>query len=94
MENAILFVCLLFSVPAFVRFFELKPHARSAEYGDISERRALREKLQCKSFDWYMQTVYPQLLEHRDQMPVAMKGNEIYHVAMIFSSIAYMTIFD
>jgi len=57
------------------RFYDLRPNARSADYGDVSDRRALREKLQCKSFDWYMHTVYPQLLEHKDQMPVAMRDS-------------------
>ena len=62
------------SIYFLIRFLELRPNARSADYGDISDRRALREKLQCKPFEWYMKTVYPQLLEHRDQVPVMMKG--------------------
>ena len=34
---------------------------KSVEYGDISDRKKLRESLQCKSFDWYIKEVYPDL---------------------------------
>jgi polypeptide N-acetylgalactosaminyltransferase len=36
-------------------------------YGNISERVELRKQLGCKSFQWYLDTVFPDLNDEREQ---------------------------
>ncbi|XP_041988565.1 polypeptide N-acetylgalactosaminyltransferase 2-like [Aricia agestis] len=42
-------------------YYRSQPLAKQVEYGDISERLAIRKRLQCKPFRWYLQHVYPEL---------------------------------
>ncbi|XP_033125723.1 polypeptide N-acetylgalactosaminyltransferase 11-like [Anneissia japonica] len=50
-------------------FYNVKPSARKIEYGDISSRLALRERLQCRPFKWYLDNIYPELSLPTDSNP-------------------------
>ncbi|XP_066929018.1 polypeptide N-acetylgalactosaminyltransferase 13-like [Clytia hemisphaerica] len=40
-------------------YYNKRPHSKGMPFGDVSGRRALRNKLGCKSFKWYLDNIYP-----------------------------------
>ncbi|XP_034021215.1 polypeptide N-acetylgalactosaminyltransferase 11, partial [Thalassophryne amazonica] len=60
------------------QYLSLRPELRGRGYGDISDRVALRKRLQCRSFRWYLDTVYP-------EMQTVVNGNKQHQQPVFFN---------
>nr|WBW70139.1 venom protein [Lampona murina] len=58
-------------------FYAINPVAKKVPAGNVTERKELRRKLQCKSFRWYLENIYPE-----SQMPL-----DYYHLGEIRNEI-------
>ncbi|XP_050567261.1 polypeptide N-acetylgalactosaminyltransferase 18 isoform X3 [Cygnus atratus] len=61
------------------------------DIGDISERKALRKKLQCKTFRWYLVSVYPEMRMYSDTVAYGVNvyytSNQQLHVGVLSPTI-------
>lgn len=42
-------------------FYRMRPAARDLDAGDVQDRKQLKNRLACKSMNWYVDNVYPEL---------------------------------
>ena len=58
-------------------YFSINPGARMVDVGDLESRRKLRKDLKCKSFRWYLETIYPesQMPLHYTHLGVGVNGD-------------------
>ncbi|XP_055011860.1 polypeptide N-acetylgalactosaminyltransferase 18-like [Boleophthalmus pectinirostris] len=47
------------------------------DIGDISERRALRSRLQCRPFSWFLSNIYPELRSYSDTVAYGVLKNSL-----------------
>ena len=45
-------------------FYKKRPYVRAIDPGDLEEQKALRQRLQCKSFKWFMTEVAPDIVKY------------------------------
>lgn len=62
-------------------FYTREPLARYLDMGDISEQVRLKEKLQCKSFQWYMDNVAYDVFDKFPPLPANLHWGELRSVA-------------
>ncbi|VDK42396.1 unnamed protein product [Anisakis simplex] len=41
-------------------FYQVVPAAKNVDIGDLNERLSLRKNLQCRTFRWYLENIYPE----------------------------------
>ena len=61
-------------------FYTREPLARFYDPGDISAQTAIREKLNCKSFDWFMTEIASDVYKHFPKLPPNVKWGEVRNV--------------
>ncbi|XP_037533880.1 polypeptide N-acetylgalactosaminyltransferase 17 [Nematolebias whitei] len=53
------------------------------DYGDVSQRIALRKSLQCRSFQWYLDNVYPEMRRYNNTLHYGeVRNSKVSHLCL------------
>lgn len=63
-------------------FYTREPMARFLDMGDITQQLALKERLNCKSFQWFMDNIAYDVLEKYPELPPNLHFGELRSVAV------------
>ena len=63
----------------YAQFFYYRSSYAKTDFGDISERVKLRENLNCKSFKWYLENVFPLQFDPKKAIACGEVNNQIIH---------------
>lgn len=58
-------------------FYTREPLARYLEEGDLTEQKALKKKLNCKSFSWFMENIAFDLTDKFPELPHNIHWGEV-----------------
>jgi len=61
-------------------FYTREPQAKYADAGNLTQQLQLKKDLECKSFDWYMKNVAPDMLEKYPPLPPNLELGSLVNV--------------
>jgi polypeptide N-acetylgalactosaminyltransferase len=64
-------------------YYIREPAIRTLNYGDVSERKRLRENLQCKPFKWFMETIAYDVLQKFPPPPKNIVWGEVCRMRIL-----------
>lgn len=72
-------------------FYTREPLARLLDHGDIKDQLALKERLQCKNFQWFMDNVAYDVLDKYPDLPPNVHWGEVNHCHLSEGSFRLVT---
>lgn len=70
-------------------YYIREPQIRKLDFGDVSEQKAIRDKLQCKPFKWFMEKIAYDLVK---KFPLPPK-NKVWGEVISFCLLLFFYLF-